>query len=55
MITNVPDAEEMKQTALWLFFNAWEQILRIIALSLAEEFGATIVKGRIEPRWMLST
>lgn len=49
MITNVPDAEEMKQTALWLFFNALEQILGIIELSLAEEFGSTIVKGRLEP------
>jgi hypothetical protein len=49
MIKNVPDAEEMKQTALWLFFNAWEQVLRIIELSLAGEFGATIVKGHIEP------
>jgi hypothetical protein len=36
MITNIPDAEEMKQTALWLFFNGWEQILRIIGLSLDE-------------------
>ena len=49
MITNVPNADEMKQTALWLFFNAWEQILGIIELSLAEEFGSTIVKGHIEP------
>jgi hypothetical protein len=49
MITNIPDAEEMKQTALWLFFKAWEQILGIIELSLNEEFGSTIVKGRIEP------
>lgn len=49
MIANVPDAEEMKQTALWLFFNAWEQILRIIELSLAEQFGSTIVEGHIEP------
>jgi hypothetical protein len=49
MITNIPDAEEMKQTALWLFFNAWEQILGIIGLSLAEEFGSRIVKGHIEP------
>jgi hypothetical protein len=46
MITNVPNADEMKQTALWLFFNAWEQILGIIELSLA---GSTIVKGHIEP------
>jgi len=49
MIKNVPDAEEMKQTALWLFFNAWEQILHIIGLLLAEEFGSTIVNGHIEP------
>jgi len=49
MVTNVPDAEEMKQAALWLFFNAWEQVLRIVELSLTEEFGSTIVKGHIQP------
>jgi hypothetical protein len=49
MITNIPDAEEMKRAALWLFFNAWEKVLRIVELSLDEGFGSTIVKGHIKP------
>ena len=38
MLTNVPDAVEMKQAALWLFFNAWEKVLDVLAF-----------KNRIEP------